>query len=140
LIPDITVFWVIGFLLTCVFLLNTLVFRPILRVIEARSKAVADARGLAQSAADQATSANNEYTQKLNAARSDVYREMDDKRRAALDARAAVVGATRADAERELADATRRLTQETDEARATLERDADALAGTIVTRVLGRAS
>lgn len=140
MIPDITVFWVIGFLLTCVFLLNTLVFRPILRVIEARSKAVTDARGLAQSAADRATTANNEYTQKLNAARSDVYRGMDDKRRAALDARAAVVGATRADAERELADATRRLTQETDEARATLEREADALAGTIVTRVLGRAS
>jgi F-type H+-transporting ATPase subunit b len=140
LIPDITVFWVIGFLLTCVFLLNTLVFQPILRVIEARSKAVADARGLAQSAADRATTANNEYSQKLNAARSDVYREMDDKRRAALDARAALVGATRADAERELADATRRLTQETDEARATLEREADALAGTIVSRVLGRAS
>lgn len=140
MIPDITVFWVIGFLLTCVFLLNTLVFQPILRVIEARSQAVADARGLAQSAADRATTANNEYTQKLNTARSDVYREMDDKRRAALDARAALVGATRVDAERELADATRRLTQETDEARATLEREADALAGTIVSRVLGRAS
>ena len=140
MIPDITVFWVIGFLLTCVFLLNTLVFQPILRVIEARSQAVADARGLAQSAADRATTANNEYTQKLNTARSDVYRAMDDKRRAALDARAALVGATRAEAERELADATRRLTQETDEARATLEREADALAGTIVSRVLGRAS
>ena len=140
MIPDITVFWVIGFLLTCVFLLNTLVFQPILRVIEARLKAVADSRDLAQSASDRATAASNEYTQTLNAARTEVYREMDEKRRAALDARAALVGETRTAAERELAEATQRLRQETDEARATLEREADALAGTIVSRVLGRAS
>ena len=140
MIPDITVFWVIGFLLTCVFLLNTLVFRPILRVIEARLNAVAESRELAQSASERATAASNEYTQKLNAARTEVYRAMDEKRRAALDARAQLVGQTRAEAERELADATRRLRQDTDEARATLEREADALAGTIVSRVLGRAS
>ena len=130
----------IGFLLTCVFLLNTLVFQPILRVIEARLNAVAESRELAQSASQRATAASNEYTQKLNAARTDVYRAMDDKRRAALDARAQLVGQTRAEAERELADASRRLRQDTDEARATLEREADALAGTIVSRVLGRAS
>ena len=127
-------------MLTCVFLLNTLVFQPILRVIEARLKAVADASALAQTAADRATVASNEYSQKLNAARTEVYREMDDKRRAALDSRAALVGETRAAAGRELADATRRLKQETEEARATLEREADTLAGTIVSRVLGRAS
>ena len=140
MIPDITVFWVIGFLLTCVFLLNTLVFQPILRVIEARLNAVAESRELAQSASQRATAASNEYTHKLNAARTDVYRAMDDKRRAALDARAQLVGQTRAEAERELADASRRLRQDTDEARATLEREADALAGAIVSRVLGRAS
>jgi F-type H+-transporting ATPase subunit b len=139
-IPDITSVWVIGFLLTCTFLLNTLIFQPILRVIEARSKAVADARHMAETAADRANVATTEYTQKLNAARSDVYRAMDENRRAALDSRAALLSETRAIVERELGDASRRLTQETDQARATLDREADALAGAIVSRVLGRAS
>lgn len=140
MIPDITVFWVIGFLLTTVFLLNTLVFQPILRVIEARLQAVAEARSLAESAASRAAQAESEYSQTLNAARSDVYRQMDEKRRAALDARAAVVGDTRAAVERELADASAKLAREAAEARAALDRQADTLAGTIVSRVLGRAS
>jgi F0F1-type ATP synthase membrane subunit b/b' len=137
-IPDITSLWVIGFLLTCTFLLKTLIYEPILRVIEARGRAVADARQMAESAADRANFATTEYTQKLNAARTEVYRAMDEKRRAALESRAALIGETRAMVERELADASRRLRQETDEARARLEREADALAGVIVSRVLGR--
>ena len=140
MIPDITSLWVIGFLLTCTFLLKTLIFEPILRVIEARGQAVADARQMADTAADRANLATTEYTQKLNAARTDVYRAMDEKRRAALESRAALIGETRAMVERELADASHRLRQEADEARGRLEREADALAGVIVSRVLGRAS
>lgn len=140
MIPDITTLWVIGFLLTCTFLLNTLIFKPILAVIEARTQAVADARKMAETAAERANVATTEYTQKLNAARSEVYRAMDEKRRAALESRAALLSETRTIAERELADASRRLTQETDEARASLDREANVLAGAIVSRVLGRAS
>lgn len=139
-IPDSSVFWVIAFLLTCTFLLNTLIFKPILRVIDARLKAVFDARALAQSVSDRATAATTEYAQRLNAARSEVYRQMDDTRRAALEARAALVGETRATVERELSEATRRVHEQAAEARARLDRDAEALAGAIVSRVLGRAS
>ena len=140
MIPDLSALWVIAALLTCTYLLNTLVFQPILRVMEARLKAVADARALAQTASDRASAAMTEYSQTLNAARTEVYRQMDDKRRSALEARAALVGETRAAAERELAEATARLQQQTGEARASLDREADALAGAIVSRVLGRAS
>jgi F0F1-type ATP synthase membrane subunit b/b' len=139
-IPDLSALWVIVALLACTFLMNTLIFQPVLRVIEARLKAVADARELAQSASDRATGAMTEYTQRLNAARSEVYRQMDDKRRSALDSRASLLGETRSTVERELKDATDRLKQQTDEARASLDREADALAGAIVSRVLGRAS
>jgi len=140
LIPDITVLWVIAFLLTTVVLLNTLVFRPILAVIEARSKAVTDARDLAHSASERATAAAAEYHHKLNAARSEVYREMDEKRRTALDKRAAVVTETKAVVERELAEATTQVQQQAAAARASLDREAEALAGAIVSRVLGRVS
>ena len=138
MIPDLSVLWVIAFLLTSTYLLNTLIFKPTLRVIEARLKAVADARELAQSAADRATAARTEYMQTLNAARSDVYKQMDEKRRIALDQRAALLGETRAVVEGELKDATRRVEAQAAEARATLDREADALAGAIVSRVLGR--
>lgn len=140
MIPDITALWVIFFLLLTTYLLNSLIFQPILRVIEARNKAVTDARDLAQSASERATAANTEYTQKLNAARSEVYRQMDETRRAAMDKRSALVAETRASVERELAEATTRVQQQATEARARLDREADALAGAIVSRVLGRAS
>jgi F-type H+-transporting ATPase subunit b len=139
-IPDITVLWVIGFLLLTTYLLNTLIFQPVLKVVEARLKAVSDARDLAQRASDRATAATTEYTQKLNAARTDVYRQMDEKRRVAMEQRAALLTDTRATIERELTDATARVKQQTNDARATLDREADALAGAIVSRVLGRAS
>jgi F-type H+-transporting ATPase subunit b len=140
LIPDLSALWVIALLLTCTFLLNTLIFKPILQVIDARLKAVSDARALAQSAADRATAATTEYTKTLNAARSDVYRQMDDTRRTALDRRAALLADTRATVERELSDATRRVQDQAAEARASLDREADQMAGAIVSRVLGRAS
>ena len=140
MIPDITVFWVILFVLTTVVLLNTLVFKPILSVIAARLKAVSDARELAESASARARDASAEYTAKLNAARGEVYAGMDEKRRAALDRRAALVGETQAVVERELVEATDRVQQDAAAARASIDRDADALADSIVTRVLGRAS
>ena len=140
MIPDLSALWVIALLLTCTFLLNMLIFQPILRVIEARLKAVSDARALAQSAADRATAATTEYTQTLNAARSDVYRQMDETRRVALDRRAALLAETRGTVERELSDATRRVQEQAVEARASLDREADQMAGAIVSRVLGRAS
>jgi F-type H+-transporting ATPase subunit b len=139
-IPDLSALWVIFFLLLCTYLLNTLIFQPILRVIEARGKAVTDARDLAQSASERATAANNEYAQKLNAARTEVYRQMDEKRRAAMDKRTAILTDTRRAVETDLQDATRRVQAQTADARATLDREADTLAGAIVSRVLGRAS
>ena len=137
---DLSALWVIVFLLLTTYLLNTLIFQPILKVIEARTKAVSDARDLAQSAVDRATVANTEYSQQLNAARSEVYRQMDEKRRAAMDQRAALLGDTRAAVDRELTDATARLKQQAANARATLDREAESMVGAIVSRVLGRAS
>jgi F-type H+-transporting ATPase subunit b len=140
LTPDITTVWVIGFLLLCTFMLNTLVFKPILRVIDARADAVRSARELADSAAHKATSAANEYDQKLTTARAEIYRQMDDMRKSALDKRAELLAGTRATVEQELSAATARVQQDSQEARAALDRDASNLAGAIVSRVLGRAS
>ena len=139
LTPDVTTLWVVAFLLLCTFVLNTLVFKPILRVIDQRADAVRGARELADSAATKATTAAAEYDQKLNSARAEVYQQMDDMRKAALDKRAARLASTRAAVEQELSAASASVKQESTEARAALDRDASNLAGAIVSRVLGRA-
>ena len=140
LTPDITTLWVVGFLLLCTYLLNSLVFQPILRMIDERATAVRSARELADSAAQKATAAAAEYDQQLNAARAEVYQQMDDMRKQALDKRAELLASTRAAVERELQTASARVQQESHEARVALDRDAASLAGAIVSRVLGRAS
>ena len=63
---------------------------------------------------------------------------MDEKRRAALDRRAELVAATRAEIEQTVDEATKRLRAQAAAARQQIDQDADALAATIVERVLGR--
>jgi F-type H+-transporting ATPase subunit b len=138
--PDLSVFVVIALLLLCTALLNALVFQPILRVAGERGKAVTGARELAESAAQKAAAAAPEYERTLTAARADLHRQMDDKRRVALDARAKVLTETRSIVDRELQQARAQVAEQSAAARSALDRDADALAGAIVERVLGRAS
>jgi F-type H+-transporting ATPase subunit b len=137
---DLSALWVVFFLLLCTFLLNRLIFQPILQVIDQRTKAVRGARELAESASTKAAAAGAEYDQKLNAARAEVYKQIDDTRRAALDQRAQLLAETRQTVERETQSATARVAQESEAARAMLDRDASDLANAIVTRVLDRAS
>jgi F-type H+-transporting ATPase subunit b len=137
-IPDLSVLWVIALLLLCVFVLNTLIFKPILAMSESRAKAVRDARELAASAAQRAAEASSTFDRTLASARADVYGQMDEARRSALARRAAVMADTKQETERALHDATTRLADQAAAARASLERDAATLAGDIVGRVLGR--
>ena len=137
---DVSALWVVFFLLLCTYLLNTLIFQPILKVIDQRTSAVRGARELAESASTKAAAASAEYDQKLNAARGEVYRQIDETRRAALDKRAQMLAETRQAVEREAQAATARVANESAEARAALDRTASDLAHAIVTRVLDRAS
>lgn len=138
MIPDLSVLWVIALLMLCVVVLNTLIFKPILHVIESRTGAVRDARELAASAAQKAADASEKFDRTLAAARGEVYKQMDDARRTALDKRAAILADTKREVEASLSDATSRLTTQASAARAALESEANNLAGEIVNRVLGR--
>jgi F-type H+-transporting ATPase subunit b len=137
-IPDITALWVIALLLICVFVLNTLIFKPILAMSESRAKAVRDARELAMSAAQKAAEASATFDRTLASARAEVYAQMDEARRTAMAKRAAVMAETKQETERDLHAATARLADQAAAARTSLERDAATLAGDIVGRVLGR--
>src|SRR5436309_857809 len=103
-----------------------------------REGAIRAARDLAEVSRAHAHSAMNEFETKTRAARGEVYRQMDEKRRAALERRAEIVATTRREVEQLKNEATARVRQQADTARAQLDRDADALAATIVERLLGR--
>ncbi len=136
--PDVTVFWVIFLILLTGVILNGLIVTPVLRVMQAREGAVKSARQLAESAAAKAQAATAEFESRTQAARAEIYREMDEKRRRALDHRADLLTRTRAEAEAALLQATQQVKAQAAEARSQLDRDADGLAEQIVSRVLGR--
>ena len=138
MIPDLSVFWIIGFVLLLSVILDRLLLRPVTHVMHQREGAIRSARELAESARARAQAATEEFELTTRTARAEVFGQMEEKRRAALDRRAATVAATRSEVERMTAEATTRIQSQAVAARGQLDRDADALAGTIVERVLGR--
>ena len=104
----------------------------------ARESAIESARELAETSRARGQAAVDEFDAKTRAARAEVYRQMEENRRAALATRAELVAATRREVERSMGEAAVRLRAQADAARTQLERDADALASSIVERVLGR--
>jgi F-type H+-transporting ATPase subunit b len=137
-IPDLSVLWVIFFVLLLATILNGLLFKPLIRVMAAREAAVASARQLAERAATQARAASDEFDARTREARAEVYRQMEEARRAALERRTELLAETRGQAEASIAEATARVRAEAAEARSRLDRDAETLATTITERVLGR--
>jgi F-type H+-transporting ATPase subunit b len=118
--------------------LDRLLLRPILDVIRRREQAIDSARELARQSAAQAQNAAADFEQRTAPARAELYRQMDDMRRAALGRRSEILDQTRAEAEAQIADAARRLDDETDAARRRLGADADTLGAAIAERILGR--
>ncbi len=136
--PDVTVLWALFLVLLAGVMLNGLIVAPLKKVMDAREQAVKSARELAESAASQAQAASADFSARIQAARDEIYREMEEKRRQALDRRAQLLAATRAEAEAEIREATERIKNDTVVARARLEQDATALAADITERMLGR--
>jgi F-type H+-transporting ATPase subunit b len=137
-LPDLSVLWVVVFVLASVAVVNTLIFKPLLRVMHEREAAIASARALAEKAAAEAAAAAAEFEARTTTARAEVYRQMDQSRRAALAAREEILVKTRAEIEATIADATARLHAEIDQARARLVTEADSLGTSIADRVLDR--
>ena len=138
MLPNLSVIWVIFFILVLTVVIDRLLLRPVLGVIRKREEAIESARALAQRSIVEAKAATEEFERKTSAARAELYREMDDMRRVALNRRAEIVAETRAEAEAHVADASRRLEAEVRDARARLEAEAQALGLAAAEKILGR--
>jgi F-type H+-transporting ATPase subunit b len=137
-IPNLTVIWVIALVLLLSVILDRLLLRPVTRVMKEREGAIASARQMAEASQARAQAAADELEARTRAARADLYKQMEENRRAALATRAEVVAQTRSEVERSVSEATATIRAQAESARVQLERDADHLASTIVERVLGR--
>jgi F-type H+-transporting ATPase subunit b len=137
-LPDVSVVWVIFFVLLLTVVLDRLLFKPLLRVMAERQRAITSARELAERSANEARLAVAEFDRKTNEARAELYKQMDEMRRTALDERSAILSRTRAEAEAEIAAASARLQSEAEEARRRLSADAEVLGGAVAERILGR--
>jgi F-type H+-transporting ATPase subunit b len=138
MLPNLSVLWVIFFILVLTFVVDRLLLKPVLGVIRRREEAIESARELARRSATEAQAATAEFDRKTTAARAEMYREMDEMRRAALGHRAEIVAQTRAEADAQVAAAITRLDAEAAEARRKLEADAQALGAAAADRILGR--
>jgi F-type H+-transporting ATPase subunit b len=137
-IPDLSVLWVIFFVLLITTLLNLLLFKPLIAVMSKREGVVKSARALAESAAAKAQQAADEFESRTKAARTEVYQQMDATRRAAEERRTQLLAAAREQAAASTSEAAAQIAAETADARVRIERDADVLARAIAERVLGR--
>jgi F-type H+-transporting ATPase subunit b len=137
-LPDVSVVWVIFFVLLLTVVLDRLLFKPLLRVMAERQRAITSARELAERSANEARLAVAEFDRKTSEARAELYKQMDETRRTALDERSAILSRTRAEAEAEIAAASARLQSEAEEARRRLSADAEVLGGAVAERILGR--
>ncbi len=140
MLPNLSVVFVVVAVVLLAIVLDRVLFRPLLRVMREREAAIRSATELAEAAAAKARLATAEFDASVTAARADLYKQLDDRRKAADAYRNELVAGTRADVDAQLAAAKAELEAQTSQARAALEAEADALGRDIASKVLGRPS
>ena len=137
--PDASlVFAFLLFILFC-FVMNRILFKPIGRVLDQRSRMTDGARAEARAAAASYESQMNEYEAALRHARGEGYRYQEQRRAAALQDRARVVDQAKQSASQQVELAKDQLTGQVGELRSSLEQESHQIATQISKTVLGRA-
>lgn len=138
MLPDLSVLWVIFLVLLLTVVLERFLFKPVLRVMAERARAIDSARQLAERSATEARAATAEFERKTAEARGELYRQMDEMRRTAMAERAEILARTRAEAEAEIAAASAKLAADAEAARRNLSTEAETLGAAVAERILGR--
>jgi F-type H+-transporting ATPase subunit b len=120
------------------FYLKAMFFRPMGRVLEERRQATEGARKLAEESLAKASEKAAEHEAAIRAARAEIYREQEAARQQWRQEHATAIHQARLGAEGMVKESKQQLAGELIAARQSLAAEADALAGRIVERVLGR--
>ena len=135
---NLSLFWVIAFVLVLAWTLERTLIKPLTRVMQEREQAIASARELAESAPQRAAAATREFEEKRAEARADIFKQMDKMRQDLLVHREDILQKARIEADAAFKEASTRLSAQTEDARAQLEHDAQALGIAVAEQMLDR--
>lgn len=135
---DGTILIQLGIFLVVAFLASQWLFKPYLRMREERVKGIDGARREAESLVAEADARKADYESKLAVARGRAYDEQRKLRTEATSHHREVTDKARAEATRAVEEAQARVAADVTAARAELMPRADALAGEIASKLLGR--
>ena len=135
---NLSTFWVIAFVLVLAWTLERTLIKPLTRVMQEREQAIASARELAESATQRAATATREFEEKRAEARADIFKQMDKMRQDLLVHREDILQKARIEADAAFKEASTRLSAQTEDARAQLEHDDQALGIAVAEQMLDR--
>ena len=140
MLPNLSVIFVVIAVVFLAIVLDRVLFKPLLRVMRERETAIKSAIQAAETATAKAQAASAEFDANVAAARADLYKQMDERRKAAEGYRKELVAQTKADVDAQLAGAKAELEAQTADAKARLDAEAEQLGRDITSKVLGRPS
>jgi F-type H+-transporting ATPase subunit b len=127
-----------GFFLIVVFILNQLLIKPILRVLDARKDRVEGNRHAAEQADAAAKTMRADYTARIEAAKKESLQLKDSARREADAEEDKIIKAARAKAGDLVAEVKEKIAAEFQDAQAGLRAETEAMGRNIAARILGR--
>ena len=138
LVPDGTIVLHIAIIITMVFVLNRLLFRPINNILEEREHRTRGRSGEARETIKHVEESLANYENSLRKARAEGYRLLEQKQAEAFGERQQKIGLVRQEVERQIEDEKGVIRAQADEARMTREGEAARIAAGISSQILGR--
>jgi F-type H+-transporting ATPase subunit b len=118
--------------------LNLMLFRPIAKILEERTRATEGARELAQQAYEAAQKKTSEYVSALEAARAQVRKEQEELRRKWAEEQSAALEKVRRECETQVKDARREMLLQVEQQKANCQQAAESLSQSAAETLLHR--
>jgi F-type H+-transporting ATPase subunit b len=138
LVPDGTIVVHIAIIITMVFVLNKLLFKPINTILEERESRTRGRSGEARETIRRVEESLANYENSLRKARAEGYKFLEQKQVEASGERQQKISLVRQEVEQQIEEQKGVIHAQADEARATLESEAARIASGISSQILGR--
>ncbi len=135
---DVTALIICALVFALVFVLKNFFFEPLAQAMETRQASIDRAASAWDDAQQTIEKARADVAAAVQRARNDGYQWLDEARSGAQANAKASLNERRAETQKQISEARQRLSDETDEAVRSLERDAQVLASQIASKILGR--
>ena len=140
LVPDGTLFLHIAIIVLMIYLLNKTLFSPINKILAERERRTRGGTGEAHDILQRVTDNVNRYERSLRDARTEGYRLLEQERATALLERQNLLNSLRVEIESSTEKQKNLLRTQTEQARTSLEMDAQKIAADISSQILNRPS